>query len=63
MAKTVTVQAARPGTTSVQVAGRAFPVGEAVRDVPDDAIEQLKAMPGVTVHVTGGKRDTTEKED
>lgn len=63
MAKTVTVTTAKPGSTTVRVGSHTFPVGEPVRDVPDTTIEQLKAMPGIAVHVAAGKRDAPSTPD
>lgn len=57
MPKTVTLQKARPGRIRVTVADWTFPLGEPVREVPDPIVKQLKAMPGVQIHVAASHRD------
>jgi hypothetical protein len=54
--KTVTVKEARPGRALVVVGEYRFPLGEPVRDVPDDTVKRLRQMPGVVLHVTGSSR-------
>lgn len=59
MGKTVTLQKARPGRSAVQVGKHTFPLGEPVRNVPEDVIERLKAVSGVRVHVAAGTTSST----
>jgi hypothetical protein len=59
--KTVTVQKARAGRTRVQVGARRFDIGVPVRDVPEEVIETLKAMPDVRVHVAPGPEKPTSQ--
>lgn len=56
MPKTVTVKKARQGRAFVVVDAHHFPLGEPVRDVPDDIVQRLRQMPGVELHVTGSSR-------
>jgi hypothetical protein len=58
--KSVTLKEARPGRSYVQVGGQRFELGETVRDVSDDVLEKLKAVPGVKVHVTAPRSDQSD---
>lgn len=63
MPKTVTLKEARPGRSLVVVGDYRFPLGEPVRDVPDEIHKQLSEMPGVRLHVTGSTRPAPTHDD
>jgi hypothetical protein len=61
--KTVTIRKARPFVRSVTVAGHRFVVGEAVRDVPDDVLKELRARDDLTLHVAVGRSTSTSSDE
>jgi hypothetical protein len=63
VAKTVTLKAARPGRDAVRVDDYVFYLGRAVRNVPEDVVERLRAMPGVQAHVTASTRKAAASSD
>jgi len=63
VAKTVTLQSARGGRRSVTVDGTRFPLGEAVRDVSEQTLKKLKALPDVKVHVAPSTRPRKDEPD
>ena len=52
-AKTVTVTTSQRHVTRIRAADQVFPVGQPVDNVPQETIDALEAMPGVTVDVAG----------